>query len=69
LSSLSSSGEEEGVRRRCKPVVVVEETCSGMECGVESRPEEEEKAAVETCSGKVVTWVGSGGDVVVSTLV
>lgn len=39
------------MRRRCKPVVVVE----------------------ETCSGKVVTWVGSevgsGGDVVVSTLV
>lgn len=56
------------MRRRCKPVVEVEETCSGMECGVESKPEEEEKAAGETCSGKVVTWVGSG-DVVVSTLV
>ena len=40
-------------------VVVV--TCSGMECGVESRLEEEEKAVVETCSGKAVTWEGSGG--------
>jgi hypothetical protein len=53
------------VEETCRRVVVVVVTCNGMECGVD-RLEEEEKAVVETCSGKVVTWEDSGGASVVT---